>query len=72
MKPDARRHNPDPIYLRKLIDEAGLSQLEAARRLGIEGRTLRYYLADPAISKHVKAPYVVQFALECLADFSSQ
>lgn len=31
--------------MRALIERAGISQLEAARRLGIDGSTLRRYLA---------------------------
>jgi hypothetical protein len=71
MKPDSNNYNPNPLYLRELLDKADISQLEAARILRIESRTFRYYLADPKMSKHVDAPYVVQFALECLANNQS-
>lgn len=64
MTPDATRYNPDPGYLRDLIAKSGLSQLAAARRIGVEGRTLRYWLADP---QRQKPPYSAVFALECLA-----
>ena len=64
MKPNAKRHNPDPAYLRDLIDRAGLSQREAARRIGITDRMMRYYLADDEASP--RAPYVVQYAIENL------
>lgn len=64
MKPSAAKHNPDPAYLRELIDRAGLSQREAARRIGVSERVMRYYLADPPIGK--PAPYPVQYALEHL------
>jgi len=60
-KPDARKHNPDPGYLRELIHQAGLSQQEAARRIGISPRMLRYYL-----SGQYNHPYMVQHALENL------
>lgn len=68
MKPDARRHNPDPSYLRGLIARAGVTQEAAAAALGMSARQLRYYLqvgADP--EKRQEAPYPVQFALEQLA-----
>jgi len=41
------------------------SQRHIARRLGIPERTFRAYLSDG--NSHQDAPYVVQYALECLA-----
>ena len=67
MKPDASRHNPDPSYLRGLLEQAGLSQRKAAELLGMSDRNMRYYLADEGSPAHKPAPYPVQFALECLA-----
>lgn len=67
MKPDATKHNPDPRYLRGLLERAGISQRKAAERIGITDRALRYYLTVEDDPKHRSAPYVVQFALECLA-----
>lgn len=67
MTPDAARHNPDPLYLRQLLQAAGLNQLQAAERLGITGRALRYYLSDTDSDGYRPAPYLVQFALERLA-----
>jgi transcriptional regulator with XRE-family HTH domain len=64
MTPDITRHDPRPEYLRALLDQAGLSQREAARRIGISERMMRYYLAD---ADNRPAPYVVQYALESLA-----
>lgn len=64
MKPDPSRHDPRPEYIRALITQAGVSQQEAARRLGISARMMRYYVAE---DDNRPAPYVVQFALECLA-----
>lgn len=65
MKPNADKHNPDPAYLRELLERAGLSQREAARRVGVSDRMMRYYLsADPAAWK--PAPYAIQYALESL------
>lgn len=66
-KPDASLHNPDPRYLRGLLDRAGLSQRKAAELLGITDRAMRYYLSDEASMSFRPAPYPVQFALECLA-----
>lgn len=63
MKPDASKHNPDPAYLRGLLNRAGISQREAARRLGISDRMMRYYLSEQAGKA---APYSVQFALESM------
>jgi len=67
MKPDASRHDPRPEYLRALLTEAGLSQREAAARLGVDPRTMRYYLATEDAQRRAAAPYCVQYALEQLA-----
>jgi hypothetical protein len=64
--PKATKHNPDPLYLRALIERTGLSQRECARRLGISERIMRMYIS--VSGKQSPAPYTVQFALECLAD----
>jgi predicted transcriptional regulator len=64
MKFDSTQHNPEPAYLRSLIEKAGLTQAEAARRLGIGARQMRYYLTD---SKW-KMPYNIQFCLETIAE----
>ena len=63
-KPNAEQHQPTARYLRELIERSGLSQVEAAHRLGINPRTMRRYL-DPGAGR--PAPYVVQYALEALA-----
>lgn len=66
MKPDATRHDPRPEYIRALIVQAGLSQREAGRRIGVPARTIRYYVSlDP--DSYRAAPYAVQYALEQLA-----
>lgn len=65
--PDQSHHNPDPAYLRGLIARAGLSQREAARRIGVSERVMRQYLADREASSALTAPYPVQFALERLS-----
>jgi transcriptional regulator with XRE-family HTH domain len=61
MTPDASRHDPRPEYVRALIERAGLSQREAARRIGISERVMRYYCSGER-----EPPYPVQFALESL------
>lgn len=67
MKPDSSRHNPDPRYLRGLLERAGVSQRRAAELLGITDRAMRYYLSDEGSATFRPAPYPIQFALECLA-----
>lgn len=68
MTPDASRHDPRPEYLRALLDRAGVSQREAARRIGISERVMRYYLTPEGGGAESRAaPYPVQFALEALA-----
>lgn len=67
MKPDASLHNPGPRYLRGLLEQAGLTQRQAAQLLGISDRVMRYYLSDEASESYRAAPYPIQFALECLA-----
>jgi DNA transposition AAA+ family ATPase len=61
MKPDFSKHNPDPEYIRSLVVASGLSQVAAARQIGISDRTMRHYLAG-----QYAVPYPVQFALERL------
>jgi DNA-binding transcriptional regulator YiaG len=67
MKPDPSKHNPDPNYVRELLAKAGISQREAARRLGVQDRTVRHWCAGTA-----KIPYTAQYTLECLAKEKSQ
>lgn len=78
MFPDASRYNPDPAYLRTLLDaitdpsllslskrNAGKAdQLKVAERIGVKPRTFTQYLEEGHKSQ---CPYSVQFALECLA-----
>ncbi|WP_372362917.1 hypothetical protein ACCQ10_09480 [Xanthomonas sp. NCPPB 1325] len=68
MKPDASKHDPRPEYLRALIETAGLSQRQAADRIGVGERLLRYYLVASDHQSYRAAPYPVQFALEQLAE----
>jgi predicted transcriptional regulator len=64
MKPDASRHNPDPRYLRGLMQKSGLTQALAAQLIGITEKALRNYISETV---ERDAPYAIQFALECLA-----
>jgi hypothetical protein len=60
--PDAKLHRDDKEYVLSLLQRARLSQRGAARILGINERTMRYYC-----SGEQPTPYLVQYALEVLA-----
>ena len=62
MKPDPKTYDPDPAYLRGLVERSGLSQRECARRIGLSDRAMRYYLSGER-----KPMYAVQYLLEALA-----
>ena len=63
MTTDSTLHNPAPEYIRWLIKASGLTQVQAANRIGMSPRTMRRYLAGELVT-----PYLVQFALEALAN----
>jgi transcriptional regulator with XRE-family HTH domain len=64
--PDAALYyDPDPVYLRSLVERIGLSQNATARKIGVSERAMRYYLSE--IDRSSPAPYPVQVALEELA-----
>jgi hypothetical protein len=67
MKPDATKHNPDPQYIRWLIDSAGLSQRRAAHVIGISERAMRYHCQPADHPTFRAASYPVQYTLEALA-----
>lgn len=67
MKPNAANHNPDPRYLRGLIEQAGISQRKTAQLIGMSWTGFRNYLRDESDPLYRVADYRVQFALECLA-----
>lgn len=67
MRPDASKHNPNPLYLRVLIERAGISQRRAAELIGMSWTGFRNYLREPGDKLYRVADYRVQFALECLA-----
>ena len=65
--PDPATHDPSPVYLRSLIAKAGMSQTQAAAAIGVDARSMRYYLTEPKEGRRsTPASYPVQFALECL------
>lgn len=41
-----------PDQLRQSLASAGISQLELARRIGVDGRTVRYWLAGRGIPEN--------------------
>jgi hypothetical protein len=63
-RPNIDLHNPRPSYIRSLLLEANVSQRSAARRLGIDERTMRYYCEEHP--DRPGCPYPVQFCLEAL------
>lgn len=63
---DPKQHNPDPAYVRRLVDRIGLPQTSLAGLLKIDRRTFRRYLQDSGVGAS-PMPYVVQIALEGLA-----
>mgnify|MGYP003614543333 CR=1 FL=1 len=69
MKPNALdNYNPNPDYLRSLIEQASLTQTDAAKLVGVDPRTMRRYLAFTDSKNYIKAPYAVQYCLERLAN----
>ena len=58
-KPDIKQYDPRPEYIRALVAESGLSQSKAAKAIGHNERTMRYWLNG----QHTPA-YSVQYALE--------
>ena len=61
MTPDAEQYNPAPEYMSDLIDSTGLTQPVLAAKLGVDERTIRKWKHGERV-----APYLAQFALECL------
>ncbi len=62
-RPDPKKHNPDPTFLRRLVELTGLSQQEAAKAIGKSPRSMRQWLAGEN-----KYSYCVQYALEGLLE----
>ena len=51
----------NPRQLQRFLDDAGLTQVGAARALGISDRNMRRYIAG-----HLPVPRVVEYALRWL------
>ena len=62
-----REYNCERDYLLELLERAELSQREAAKRLGINERTMRDHVA-PAGKRRSRSPvpYTIQYSLECI------
>lgn len=67
MKPNVKLHNPDPNYIRGLIEKSGLDHDALSKRLGICTRSIRLYVADLDVKTRRDTPYCIQYALEQLA-----
>ena len=71
MRPNSKRHRPDPKYVRTLLDRiccrTNMDDEAVAERLGIHVRTIRKWYGSPEKDSYVPIPYVSQFALEELA-----
>jgi len=61
IKPNAAEYNPDPKYLKELIDSTGLSHEALGVIIGVDRRTV-----DRWISGNRQISYAHQFALEVL------
>jgi hypothetical protein len=60
--PDSSDYKPDPAYMRKLVEQSGLSQRQCAKRLGVDERTMRTWVLGER-----QFPYTAQYAMEQLA-----
>ena len=63
MKPNIEEYNPDPNYLRYLIEKSGYTQNLAGKLIGVNTDNFRKLLTGK-----IKAPYSVQYALEGFVD----
>lgn len=61
-KPNPDEYNPDPKYMRKLVERSGLSQVKCAAAIGVSQRTMRSW-----VSGEKQFPYSAQFTMEQLA-----
>jgi hypothetical protein len=61
MTPNAENYNPNPEYIRDLVESTGLRLPELGKVIGHDERTIRRW-----INGERKYPYSLQFALECL------
>jgi len=68
MTPNAKLHNPDPAYLRKLIEIIGMAQEDIAAKMGVNNRLFRMYIANRKAKSAQTCTYPVQFCLEAMAN----
>lgn len=61
MKPDARLHNQDPVYMGQLVESTGLTITKLAEVIGHDERTIRRWIKGER-----KFPYSAQFIIECV------
>lgn len=54
----------DPAYMKKLFEQAGITQVDCAKLLGVSIATLRCWTDE---NHSVQWPYPAQYALEQLA-----
>ena len=67
-KPNIAEWNPDPGYLRSLIQQTGYGVNRLAAELGVRNREFRYYISPVDSATYKVAPYWFQYLLECVAN----
>ena len=70
MRPDTKLHNPDQDYIRSLIDAIPMTQKEICTQIGTSYAMLQKFITTG--SSHKPCPYLIQFALESLAESSNE
>jgi DNA-binding transcriptional regulator YiaG len=55
---------PAPAAIRAMIERTGLSQVAVAKAIGVDPRTIRYWVAEEP--RRAVPSYAAVFALECL------
>jgi len=63
MKPDARKYDSRPANMAKLVKATGLTQKEIGKRIGVDERTIRRWIAGDR-----QFSYRDQFTIKCLAE----
>ena len=62
VKPDASKRNSDHEYIADLINRTSMTSRELGDALDVPSRDIRHFRGGTR-----ECPYLVQFALECLA-----
>lgn len=68
-KPNAEKyHNPDPGYVREIVEATGLSLPILARQIGAgtTGTTISNWYKEKSSPSYRPIPYTAQYAIECL------